>query len=286
MYPDDDVALERVEFFRALGPPLLGRVRGLVREQRLPAHATLFVEGQPADALWAVRRGGVRLYKTSPDGRVTTLETLAPGEIFGALSTLDADRYPASAESLVDVVALAGWAVALVGILTFPRAIARGAVVVAGPLALLPAWLILLFVHAAPAIGPKLALLAMALVWAADIGAYVTGRLIGRVKLAPQVSPGKTWEGVGGGVLLALAVAWVASAWLDLAPLPLLAVAVPTALVSVIGDLTVSMLKRNIGLKDTGRLLPGHGGVMDRIDGLIAAVPAYAAGLRLAGLVS
>ena len=125
----------------------------------------------------------------------------------------------------------------------------------------------------------------MAYVWAADIGAYVTGRLIGRVKLAPQVSPGKTWEGVGGGVLLALAVAWVASAWLDLAPLPLLAVAVPTALVSVIGDLTVSMLKRNIGLKDTGRLLPGHGGVMDRIDGLIAAVPAYAAGLRIAGLV-
>ena len=191
-----------------------------------------------------------------------------------------------AAIDLVLVVALAGWAVALVGILTFPRAIARGAVVVAGPLALLPAWLILLFVHAAPAIGPKLALLAMALVWAADIGAYVTGRLIGRVKLAPKVSPGKTWEGVGGGVLLALAVAWVASAWLDLAPLPLLAVAVPTALVSVIGDLTVSMLKRNIGLKDTGRLLPGHGGVMDRIDGLIAAVPAYAAGLRLAGLVS
>ena len=186
---------------------------------------------------------------------------------------------------VVLIVALAGWAVALGGILTFPRPIARGAVGAAGPLALLPAWLILMFVHASPRQGPQLALLAMGFVWAADIGAYVAGRLIGRVKLAPKVSPGKTWEGVGGGVLLALVVAWAASRWLDLALLPLLAVAVATALVSVVGDLTVSMLKRNVGLKDTGRLLPGHGGVMDRIDGLIAAVPAYAAGLRIAGLV-
>jgi len=105
VYPDDDVALERVEFFRALGPPLLARVRGLIREQRFAPHTTLFIEGQSADALWAVRRGIVRLYKASPDGRLTTLETLAPGEIFGALSALDGDRYPASAESLVDVVA-------------------------------------------------------------------------------------------------------------------------------------------------------------------------------------
>jgi phosphatidate cytidylyltransferase len=155
----------------------------------------------------------------------------------------------------------------------------------AGPLALLPAWLTLLFVHASPRMGPQLALLALALVWAADVGAYATGRMIGRIKLAPTVSPGKTWEGVGGGVLLALAVAWAASVWLDQALLPLLAVAAATALVSVIGDLTLSMLKRNVGLKDTGSLLPGHGGVMDRIDGLVAAVPAYAAGLRLAGLV-
>jgi CRP-like cAMP-binding protein len=105
VYPEHEVALERAEFFRALAGPLLSRVQGLVREQRFAAHTTLFVEGQPAEALWAIRRGGVRLYKTSPDGRVTTLETLFPGEIFGALSTLDADRYPASAESLVEVVA-------------------------------------------------------------------------------------------------------------------------------------------------------------------------------------
>jgi CRP-like cAMP-binding protein len=103
VYPDDEVALERAEFFRALGPPLLARVRPQVREQLFPAHTSLFVEGQSAEALWAVRRGVVRLYKTSLDGRVTTLETLVPGEIFGAVSALDADRYPASAESLVEV---------------------------------------------------------------------------------------------------------------------------------------------------------------------------------------
>ena len=179
--------------------------------------------------------------------------------------------------------ALAWWGLALLWIALAPSKVNRATAALAGLFVLLPVWVALVRLHAE---GPQLLLFLLLLVVAADIGAYATGRLIGRVKLAPKVSPGKTWEGVGGGVLLALAVAWVASAWLDLAPLPLLAVAVPTALVSVIGDLTVSMLKRNIGLKDTGRLLPGHGGVMDRIDGLIAAVPAYAAGLRLAGLVS
>jgi phosphatidate cytidylyltransferase len=201
-----------------------------------------------------------------------------------ALGVLAWQPLSRSAVDLTLVVALTGWAIALFGILTFPRPIALPLVVVAGPLALLPAWLALVFVHALPR-GPELALLALALVWAADVGAYVVGRMVGRIKLAPTVSPGKTWEGVGGGVLLALAVAWAASSWLDLALFTLLAVAAATALVSVVGDLTVSMLKRNVGLKDTGRVLPGHGGVMDRIDGLVAAVPAYVAGLRIAGLV-
>jgi CRP/FNR family transcriptional regulator len=101
--PPGEVALEGAEFFRVLGSRLLARVRAVVREQRFPARATLFLEGQRAEALWTVRRGLVRLYKTSPDGRVTTLETLMPGEIFGAVSALDSDQYPASAESLVDV---------------------------------------------------------------------------------------------------------------------------------------------------------------------------------------
>jgi phosphatidate cytidylyltransferase len=182
-------------------------------------------------------------------------------------------------------VALAGWCLAFVGVLTYPRRIRLPWVLAAGPVALLPAWLILKLMHASQPRGPELTLLALALVWAADVGAYAAGRLFGRVKLAPQVSPGKTWEGVGGGVVLSLLVAYIGASWIGLAPWPVVAVASCTALVSVVGDLTVSMLKRNVGLKDTGHLLPGHGGVMDRIDGLIAAVPMYAVGLRLAGVL-
>jgi phosphatidate cytidylyltransferase len=85
--------------------------------------------------------------------------------------------------------------------------------------------------------------------------------------------------------VLALIVAFAAGLWLRLPILPVAVVAGATALVSVVGDLTVSMLKRNVGLKDTGKLLPGHGGVMDRIDGLVAAVPVYAVGLRVFGVL-
>lgn len=188
----------------------------------------------------------------------------------------------------VDVVvgiAILAWCFALAGIVTFPRRIRSSWVLAAGPVALLPSLLVLGVLHAHAPIGPQLTLLALALVWAADVGAYAVGRLVGRVKLAPSVSPGKTWEGVIGGVALAALTAWGGSRLLDLPAASLLAVGVATALVSVVGDLTVSMLKRNVGIKDSGRLLPGHGGVMDRIDGLIAAVPVYAAGLRLAGVL-
>jgi phosphatidate cytidylyltransferase len=179
------------------------------------------------------------------------------------------------------VAAVIGWIVAFVGVLTYPRAFSGPVVLAAGIVALWPAWVLLAEIHA---VAPALALTALALVWAADVGAYFVGRSVGRIKLAPRVSPGKTWEGVSGGVLLAVAVAWVASIALGVSSAALVAVAVATALVSVVGDLTVSMLKRNRGLKDAGTLLPGHGGVMDRIDGLVAAIPFFALGLYLAGL--
>jgi phosphatidate cytidylyltransferase len=186
---------------------------------------------------------------------------------------------------LLAALALAAWCVALVGVLTYPREIRPAWVGIAGPIALLPAWVILSFVHSQVPLGPELALTVLALVWAADVGAYAAGRTWGRTKLAPKVSPGKTWEGVTGGVVLALIVAFAAGLWLRLPILPVAVVAGATALVSVVGDLTVSMLKRNVGLKDTGKLLPGHGGVMDRIDGLVAAVPVYAVGLRVFGVL-
>ena len=183
------------------------------------------------------------------------------------------------------VLALAGWLLAALGLAVWPRPLPATAIAALGVAALFPGWLLLTHIHGAGPRGPWLAFTGLALVAAADIGAYFVGRAIGRTKLAPRISPGKTWEGVAGGVGLAAATALLAGYTLAL-PLPVfLATAVATAAASVIGDLTVSMLKRNVGAKDSGSLLPGHGGVMDRIDGLTAAVPVYALGLELGGLI-
>jgi CRP/FNR family transcriptional regulator len=100
-----EVELEQAEFFRALAPDRLVRVRAILREKSFTRQQVLFFAGQPAAYLWLVRRGEVRLYKSSRDGRLATLETLRPGQIFGALSALAEDHYPASAEGVTDGVA-------------------------------------------------------------------------------------------------------------------------------------------------------------------------------------
>lgn len=126
-------------------------------------------------------------------------------------------------------------------------------------------------------------LFVMLLVWGADSGAYMFGRLFGRRKLAPKVSPGKTWEGFIGGLCCSAVIAWGFS---RLAPLTvssetLIICAVIATLASVLGDLTESMFKREAGIKDSGQLIPGHGGILDRIDSLTAAVPVFACLLLL-----
>jgi phosphatidate cytidylyltransferase len=184
------------------------------------------------------------------------------------------------------LVALAGWLLAFVAVLTYPRKFDMGTVGAAGFVALVPSWLLLVRLQGELPIGRDLAMTVLAIVWAADIGAYTFGRAFGRLKLAPAVSPGKTWEGVSGGVAAAAAAAWLAALAIGLPAGSLLGIGIATALVSVVGDLAVSVLKRNVGLKDTGTLLPGHGGVMDRIDSLTAAVPVFVLGLMLARIVA
>lgn len=168
------------------------------------------------------------------------------------------------------------WAVAV------PACLARG-VSVASRRWLLPAGFVVLvpsaLAMAAVASGTLLALLG--LVWIADTAAYLAGRAFGRRKLAPTISPGKTWEGVAGGVLASLAYAIIlATWWPDLGrrvtgavwPAYLAGVVVLCA-ASILGDLFESALKRQAGVKDSGALLPGHGGVLDRIDSATAVLP-------------
>lgn len=112
----------------------------------------------------------------------------------------------------------------------------------------------------------------------ADSGAYLFGKLFGKHKLAPKVSPGKTWEGFAGGLLTSALIAWLFGRYapLDVVPSTLLICSVVAALASVLGDLTESMFKREAGIKDSGHMIPGHGGILDRIDSLTAAVPVFA----------
>jgi phosphatidate cytidylyltransferase len=131
---------------------------------------------------------------------------------------------------------------------------------------------------------PALLLFALLIVWAADIGAYFAGKQFGQVKLAPHISPGKTWEGVIGGLLLVVLLSFAGAAWIDIERTVLIPFCLAVACVSIVGDLTVSMFKRNAGLKDSGTLFPGHGGVLDRIDSVAAAAPLFALGVSWMGL--
>ncbi len=134
--------------------------------------------------------------------------------------------------------------------------------------------------------GPQIVLWLVLLVIAADIGAYFAGRSLGRRKLAPRVSPGKTLEGALGGLTMLALVAWAGAVHFGLSPLTVVVFGCAVGVFSIIGDLTESMFKRAAGLKDSGALLPGHGGLLDRIDSVTAAAPLYALGLFGSGMIA
>lgn len=175
------------------------------------------------------------------------------------------------------------WILICIAIVTFPKSQAYWgypSIVTALSLILFPLFIqSLVHVYLLPQ-GKSLLLYLLCLIWAADVGAYLTGKYCGKHKLIPQVSPGKSWEGVTGGFLLAMLVAGVGcryyvpyswSIWFALAAF--------TVIISIFGDLFISVLKRRCHLKDTGSIIPGHGGVLDRLDSLIAALPVFYFGL-------
>ena len=176
------------------------------------------------------------------------------------------------------------------------RPLARAFKLAAGTVAVIPAWAALCLLHsdnfanlagqAGGGHGPRWLLAALALVWAADSGAYFAGRHLGKHKLAPTISPNKTVEGAVGGLLAGVAVAIGLGLWAGAgsAQLPALALVAALAVaVSIVGDLVESLLKRQAGVKDSGHLIPGHGGILDRIDGVLAAVPVFVVGKGILG---
>jgi phosphatidate cytidylyltransferase len=186
------------------------------------------------------------------------------------------------------IIAVAWWALALLLVQGYPSsAVLWGHPLVRlamGVLVLVPTWLALAYVRFQPQ-GAWLIVMIAAIVAAADTGGYFTGRKFGKRKLAPSVSPGKTLEGFAGGVisnvLLAALVAYLSGSNF----LVLLAIILPTSLFSVLGDLLESMVKRHAGVKDSGVILPGHGGILDRVDSITAAAPVFALAILASGWV-
>ena len=181
------------------------------------------------------------------------------------------------------IVGLMLWVFILVAVLSFPASQAfwgNRISVSAACFILLPLFassFAALYQHAN---GKDMIVYLLCLVWATDIGGYLVGKGIGHHKLIPKVSPGKTLEGSSGGFLLAMLVAIIGYFYFRPYSVGIwVGIAVGTTLISMLGDLFISMLKRRCKLKDTGHLIPGHGGVLDRLDSLIAALPLFYCGL-------
>ncbi len=179
------------------------------------------------------------------------------------------------------------WILALVLVLLYPNGTklwSKGASIkiFMGAVILPVAWLAIVLIRSSQYetdvnYGGFLLLLMFFIIWGADVGAYLTGKTFGKNKLAPVVSPNKTWEGFFGGLITSLLVAWALGTYMGL-PLPLkyfIPFVLILGIVSVIGDLFISMLKRQADIKDTSNILPGHGGLLDRLDSTLSVAPFF-----------
>jgi len=197
------------------------------------------------------------------------------GALIAAVSYLNVDATLVFKVSLVSLIG------ALIWTFFFPTPIPAAVRWLSGALVLVPLYLALVILYNT---APQLLLFALLIVWVADTGAYFAGRFLGRVKLAPDISPGKTWEGVIGGLVAVVLLILLRSMWAETDLTVLIPFCLAVACLSVVGDLTVSMFKRTAGVKDSGSLFPGHGGVLDRIDSVAAAAPLFALGISWVGL--
>lgn len=200
---------------------------------------------------------------------------IAIGALLAASSFLSFDT------DLILKVSLVWWVIALVWSFFFPTPVPKVVRWLSGALVLVPLYVALVDLYTA---GPMILLFALLIVWVADSGAYFAGKALGRVKLAPTISPGKTWEGVIGGLAAVVLLILLRSLWVDTDLSILIPFCLAVACLSIVGDLTVSMFKRTAQVKDSGSLFPGHGGVLDRIDSIAAAAPLFALGLGWVGL--
>lgn len=199
-----------------------------------------------------------------------------------------ADKIPPPVARVISAVAMLWWAAAIIRVFSFEQSVLQSVSpwrgLFAGCLVLLPAFLSLCALHRESVFGPGYVLFLMFLIWAADSGAYFVGRRFGHHKLVPQVSPGKSWEGLVGGLSGAAIVAVIGGRMLGLAGKTMMwfvPLCLGVVMLSVVGDLLESLFKRNAGVKDSGHILPGHGGALDRIDSITAAAPAFYLGLSL-----
>jgi len=191
------------------------------------------------------------------------------------------------------------WIIASLFVLSYPGTVVfwkhKWVKCLIGFVVLLPMWKALVYIRSAEFLPVEnldtlwLIFYMLLLVWVADTGAYFAGKAWGKRKLAPNVSPGKSWAGAWGGIVAVLFLAVISCFMMGLSTVmtaQFILVTIITAAVSIMGDLTESMFKRQRGIKDSSNLLPGHGGVLDRIDSLVAAIPVFVFLLITLGWVS